>query len=78
MAAATAKEGSARRIETETAFKSELSLYLQERVRARKALLATQNKQLLQTWAKMSGLRHWHTSSGIVVGQRSQGCPLCQ
>jgi len=71
-----AKEGAD--VKTEAAFKYELSLYLQEQVKRRKALLASQNKKLLQTWAKMSGLRHWHTSSGIVVGQRSEGCPLCQ
>jgi len=71
-----AKEGSD--VKTEAAFKYELSLYLQDQVKRRKALLASQNKQLLQTWAKLSRLTHWHKRDGVVVGERSEGCPLCQ
>ncbi len=51
------------------------------RLKQRRALLneiRTGNRWAIQVARTQMGLRHWHSrQSGILVGTRASGCPLC-
>jgi len=35
------------------------------------------NQEVIQRFAVENGLVHWHTHEGLLVGEKSMGCPLC-
>ncbi len=39
--------------------------------------IRTSNEEVIRKFADDNGLRHWHTSNGMVFGELSEGCPLC-
>jgi hypothetical protein len=55
-----------------------LSAWDQERVAIQRNVLLRDDPRLLMIWAKKMDLKHWHVGKQIIVGERSDTCPLCR